>query len=214
MEKLVSVRCPKELEPIFLRAEKQVKEFFANQEHDPTKAVRTISGDRYMLVRAEVLGYWLRKVAEKIYGTEGTDVLVYEFGKAIGRSDAKGFHEKFGLKQPDERLGPGPIHFNYSGFAFVELLPESHPSPDDDYLLVYNHPHSFEAEMQLKMEGKSKICVCNLTAGYSAGWCEESYGIKLDAEEIACIAKGDKNCKFVMAPPDKLRDHVKKYSVI
>jgi hypothetical protein len=132
MEKLVSVRCPKELEPIFLKAEKLVKEFFANQEHDPTKAVRTISGDRYMLVRAEVLGYWLRK------------------------------------KHPDERLGPGPIHFNYSGFAFVELLPESHPSPDDDYLSVYNHPHSFEAEMQLKMEGKSKICVCNLTAGYSA----------------------------------------------
>ena len=47
-----------------------------------------------------------------------------------------------------------------------------------------NHPHSFEAEMQLKMEGESKICVCNLNAGYSAGWCEESYGIKLDAEEI------------------------------
>ena len=66
--------------------------------------------------------------------------------------------------------------------------------------------------MQLKMEGKSKICVCNLNAGYSAGWCEESYGINLDAEEIACIAKGDKNCQFVMAPPDKLRDYVKKYS--
>ncbi|MBC8520845.1 MAG: hypothetical protein H8D26_02475 [Methanomicrobia archaeon] len=67
MEKLVSVRCPKELEPIFLRAEKLVEVFFAKQEHDPTKAVRTISGDRYMLVRAEVLGYWIRKVAEKIY---------------------------------------------------------------------------------------------------------------------------------------------------
>ena len=211
-DKLVSVKCPKELEPVFLNAEKMVKEFFSKESHDPAKAVRRVSGDRYMLVRAEALGYHIRKTAEQIVGPEGAKMFIYQFGKAIGKAEAKGFHEKFKLKAPDEKLAPGPVHFNYAGFAFVDLLPESHTSPDDNYLLLYNHPHSFEAEMQLKHEGKTKHCVCYLNAGYSAGWCSESFGIELDAREVICVAKGDPDCRFVMAPPFKLPAYVEEYS--
>ena len=43
--------------------------------------------------------------------------------------------------------------------------------------------------------------VCLMNAGYSAGWCEVSFGIDLKAEELTCRAKGDERCVFVMAHP-------------
>ncbi len=48
-----------------------------------------------------------------------------------------------------------------------------------------------------------------MNAGYSSGWCSESFGIELNAREITCRAKGDKECLFVMAPIEKIEDIVK-----
>ena len=47
-----------------------------------------------------------------------------------------------------------------------------------------------------------------MNAAYSSGWCEQSYGIKLTAVEISCKAKGDDNCTFIMAPPDKIEEYL------
>lgn len=211
-KKLISVKCPNELEPVFLRAEESVKKFFSKQSHDPKKAIRKVSGDRYMLVKAEALGYYIRKSAERVVGKKNAPMFIFDFGHAIGKSEAKGFHEKFKLKTPEERLSAGPVHFNYAGFAFVKLLPGCSPIPNKDYVLVYDHPNSFEAEMQLRLEGKSKECVCHLNAGYSSGWCEQSYGIPLTAKEVSCVAKGDKQCRFVMAHPDRILEFIDKFA--
>ena len=213
-EKLDSVICPPELEQVFLKAEKRVSKFFSKQHHDPKTAVRSVSGDRYMLVRAEALGYHIRKAAEKIVGPANAGMFVFRFGHAIGMAEAAGFHKKFKLKTPDEKLSAGPVHFNYAGFAFVKLLPGCNPAPNYDYVLVYDHTNSFEADMQLKMEGKSKECVCHLNAGYSSGWCEQSYGIGLVAKEVTCVARGDRQCRFVMAPPEMIMEHVERFKKI
>jgi signal transduction histidine kinase len=50
-----------------------------------------------------------------------------------------------------------------------------------------------------------------MNAGYSAGWCEESFGFPLIASEILCRARGDDCCRFVMAPPDRLVSVVEQY---
>ncbi|MBL4654898.1 MAG: response regulator [Bacteroidia bacterium] len=52
-----------------------------------------------------------------------------------------------------------------------------------------------------------------MNAGYSSGWCEESFGISLTAVEISCKARGDDSCTFIMAPPHKIEDHLKRYKV-
>jgi len=209
-QKLASVICPPELEPVFLKAEEKVKKFFSDQKHDSKKAIRTVSNDRYMLVRAEALGYYIRKSAEKIVG-RNAGMFIFNFGHAIGKAEARGFHKKFKLKTPNEKLSAGPVHFNYAGFAFVKLLPGCNPTPDKNYVLVYDHPNSFEANMQLRLEGKSRDCVCHLNAGYSSGWCSESYGLNLIAREVTCVARGDKQCRFVMAPPEKISDHIESF---
>lgn len=113
------------------------------------------------------------------------------------------------LTTPIERLAAGPVHFAYSGWAFVDILPESNPSPDENFFLKFNHPYSFEADSWLSKKKKSKKPVCIMNAAYSSGWCQQSYGIELSAVEITCRAKGDENCTFVMAPPHKIEDYLK-----
>ena len=49
-----------------------------------------------------------------------------------------------------------------------------------------------------------------MNAGYSSGWCEQSYGIELTSVEISCRAKGDKHCTFIMAPPHKIAEYLTK----
>lgn len=46
-----------------------------------------------------------------------------------------------------------------------------------------------------------------MNAGYSAGWCQVSFGIELKAEEITCRAQGDDRCVFIMAHPKTFDRH-------
>jgi hypothetical protein len=50
-----------------------------------------------------------------------------------------------------------------------------------------------------------------MNAGYSSGWCEESFGVPLVAQEILCRAKGVNYCRFIMAHPDMISKFVEEY---
>jgi PAS domain S-box-containing protein len=116
------------------------------------------------------------------------------------------------LTDPIAKLAAGPVHFAYTGWAFVDILPESKPSADENFYLIYHHPYSFEADSWLRAKEISDTPVCIMNAGYSSGWCEESFGLPLTAVEVTCKARGDKNCTFIMSPPHKIKQHLKKYS--
>ena len=115
------------------------------------------------------------------------------------------------LTDPIARMSAGPVHFSHAGWAFVEILPESRPSPDDECCLVYDHPYSFESDAWVRNDRQSEVPVCIMNAGYSSGWCEESFGPKLVAAEILCRAKGDDTCRFVMAPPERITAQIAHY---
>lgn len=51
-----------------------------------------------------------------------------------------------------------------------------------------------------------------MNAGYSSGWCEESFNVPLVTSEIQCQAKGDSHCRFIMAHPSKIKDYIDKYT--
>ncbi|MDI6739426.1 MAG: XylR N-terminal domain-containing protein [Candidatus Edwardsbacteria bacterium] len=206
-----TVKVPAQFEPIFEEAEKNVSAFFATMERDPSKGVIVIGGERYILMRGESIFLSLR---DKMIAEFGRDVAVsflYDLAKTVGRSDARRFAEMLGLKDPIQRLSAGPVHFSHTGWAFVDILPESKPTPDEDYMLVYNHPNTFESASYLREGKRSDHPVCLFSAGYSAGWCSFSFGIELDAREITCIATGGSDCRFVMAPTQRLQMQVDKY---
>lgn len=206
-----TVKVPLAIAPIFDKAEKIVANYFKGLKFNPSKGTIDIGKERYVLLRASALSYEFLKSIKNLYKDRGEEEamnigknILFDVAHVLGLEDAKNFHKKLKLKDPISKLSAGPVHFAYTGWAFVDILPESRPTPDENYFIKYHHPFSFEADSWLKTKKKSDTTVCIMNAGYSSGWCEASFGIPLTAVEISCRARGDKHCTFIMAPPHKI----------
>ncbi|NHJ86851.1 MAG: hypothetical protein FK734_15420 [Asgard group archaeon] len=211
-----SVKTPDDMKPLFMAAEDKVSKYFESMEWDPANGRILIGGERYLLVRAASMRIsFPEALAELMELDEGLNNphiinVIYHLAKALGTADARKFHFSMGLDNPIEKLSAGPVHFAFTGWANVDIDAKSKPSPDENFFLMYTHPRSFEADSFIYIRGhKSPIPVCVMNAGYSAGWCSESFGVDLEAKEISCRARGDKECRFVMTHKDKLEDKVK-----
>ncbi len=215
---LETVNVPEDFAPLFLKAEQDVRQYFEQRSENPAQGTIEISGQRYILVRGDSLSVDLFQLMKERYqeagDQEATDVsrsFLYDMARTIGKMDARNFHRKMGLKNPIEKLSAGPIHFAFTGWAYVDISPESKPSPDENYYLLYDHPFSFESHAWLQAGKKSEFPVCIMNAGYSSGWCEESFGVPLMATEITCKARGDEVCRFIMGHPCKIESYVERY---
>ncbi len=215
-----TVRVPEGREGPFVAAEKLVSEFFRQRKDAPQQGTIEIFGERYVLVRAASLSVEFFELCRDLYGAgregEADDFarnILFDLAHAIGKADAKNFHAKMHPEGPIERLSAGPIHFAHTGWAFVDIFPESRPSPDENYYLIYDHPSSFESDAWRAKEKTRDFPVCIMNAGYSSGWCEESFGVVLVASEILCRAKGDDCCRFIMAHPSRIEGFVEEYAV-
>ena len=213
-----TVRVPEQFKPIFDQAENVVGEYFNKTNANPSEGTITINDERYVLLRASSLSVDFLNKIKNLYADKGEEEaytigrkFLFDIAHVLGIEDAKNFHEKMNLNDPVSKLSAGPVHFAYSGWAFVDILPESNPSPDDNFFLKYHHPFSFEADSWINKKEKSPFPVCIMNSGYSSGWCEESFGIPLTAVEVSCRAKGDDQCTFIMAPPHKIEGYLEEY---
>jgi len=215
-----SVIVPEPFKPLFDIAQHTVHEYFKHLKMDPTKGTIEINEQRYVLVRASALSKDFLDTIQKLYADRGEQEamaigknFLFDIAHVIGMNDARNFHLKMNLTDPISKLSAGPVHFAYSGWAFVDIHPESNPTPDENFYLFYNHPYSFEADSWIRAGKKSDTPICIMNAGYSSGWCEESFGIPLTATEVTCTAKGDAHCTFIMSPPDKIQEHLNRYNI-
>ncbi len=204
---LKNVRCPDPFVPLFQQAEKNMEVFFKEMRTAPDQGEITIQGERYILARAATFSIQLQKILEEEYGRLAAEKIVYNLGRAAGTKDAEFFMRKMGLSQGPEALSAGPVHFAHAGWAFVDILEESDPSQDEEYFLLYDHPYSFEADSYLNEKISTNRPVCRMNAGYSSGWCQVAFGIELVAKEISCRARGDAQCRFVMAHPSRINQY-------
>jgi predicted hydrocarbon binding protein len=218
MTKLRSVSVPDAFAEAFQDAERHVAAWFDTLELDPAKGEINVGGERYILVRAASMSVHFTEFIRSMYpGLEEkasisiVNQLLFDVARAIGENDARNFHAKMKVTDPVERLSTGPVHFAYSGWAFVAIHPDSRPAPDDSYYLLYDHPQSFECDAWLAAGGKTEHCVCHMNAGYSSGWCSESFGLQLTAREITCRARGDERCRFIMAVPSRIEEFIDRY---
>ncbi|MCU0722412.1 MAG: XylR N-terminal domain-containing protein [Planctomycetes bacterium] len=202
------VRCPEPFAPLFMQAEDIMGQFFGKLQRIPSEGKITIENVRYILIRAESMAIELHEELRKTFGEVGAGQITYKLGRACGIRDAKAFHERHHVTDPNMKLALGPVHFAHAGWAFVDIFPESAPTTDENYFLCYDHPYSFEANSYLEAGKKTTRPVCHMNAGYSSGWCQVSYGVELKAEELTCRAKGDAQCIFAMAHPKKFEEKV------
>jgi signal transduction histidine kinase/CheY-like chemotaxis protein len=213
---LNTVRVPDKFAPLFEEAQKYVARYFADQRSDPTHGSLEVCGQRYVLVRAASMSVEFYDMVRRLYGREEeahavAHSLLFDIAHAMGMADAKAFVERMGVTDPIARLSAGPVQFAHAGWAFVDISPDSSPTPDDEYYLLYDHPYSFESDSWLGAGRKTDSPVCVMNSGYSSGWCEHSFGIPLVAVEILCRAKGDAACRFIMAPPARAEERIQSY---
>jgi two-component system, cell cycle sensor histidine kinase and response regulator CckA len=209
------VRVPTSLEPLFADARRLVEAYFTKREEDPSSARITFSGERFILVRAASMSTEFFDLVSALYRERGdraarevAQAFLFDLAHALGKADAAAFHREMGLVEPLERLSAGPPCFAYTGWGTVHLLEESVYATDESFVLVYDHFDSFEADAWLRSGRQPDFPVCVMNAGYSSGWCEQSYSMPLVAAELECRARGDSRCRFVMAPPSKVREHL------
>jgi two-component system cell cycle sensor histidine kinase/response regulator CckA len=215
---LKTAKVPPAFQSPFLAAEKVVAGYFGSMKQEPAKGTITIGGERYVLVRAKSLSVHFLGFMKEMYpgltegeALEGAGSALFDIAYSIGKSDARAFCDKLGVKDPIAKLSSGPIHFAHTGWAFVDISPESNAVPNDDYFLLYDHPQSFEADSWLALGEPTNFCTCYMNAGYSSGWCSESFHLDLAAREIQCRARGDAVCRFIMAPRHRLDQQVAAY---
>jgi len=215
---LKTVKVPDQYEALFKRAEAYVKNYFDDISLNPDNGTITISGERYILVRASSMSVHFLEHIRNIYpafseseSIEAASRVLFDIAHMIGTNDARAFHNAAHVDTPVAKLSTGPIHFSYSGWSYVEIHPESRPLPDENYYLLYDHPQSFEADSWLARGENTAFCACFMNAGYSTGWCESSFDIELTTREILCRARGDDFCRFIMAPTEKIDDHIQTY---
>ncbi|MDQ4097566.1 MAG: ATP-binding protein, partial [Actinomycetota bacterium] len=204
--------------PLFLKAQDFVSRYFDERRFDPTQGTVEIFGQRYLLLRAGSASVEFFDQILRLYEDKGEEEavavarsLLFDVAHAIGAADARNFHARMKLEDPIEKLSAGPIHFAHAGWAFVDISADSRPSPDEDFYLLYDHPYSFESDSWMKAGKVASFPVCVMNAGYSSGWCEESFGVTLVASELLCKAKGDDCCRFVMGPPSRIQRLIQSY---
>ena len=212
-----TVVVPAELEDLFSKAQETVHNYFQRIEADPSRGIIQVAGERYVLIRASALSMDFLQTIHQLYADRGPKEseaigrsLLFDVAHSLGMSDARRFHRAAGVSDPLEKLSAGPVHFAYCGWARVDLKPECNPVANDDFFLIYDHPYSFEASSWLEAGQRTRSPVCVMNAAYSSGWCEESFGLELTAVEISCRAQGDEACTFVMAPPHRMAEHLKR----
>ncbi|MDX2093918.1 MAG: ATP-binding protein [Kofleriaceae bacterium] len=214
---LRTVRVAEAMEAVFAKAEEVVSSFFRTREDHPERGTIEIFGERYVLVRAASLSVEFFGLVRELYGKgrepEADDFarnILFDLAHAIGKQDALNFHEKMHLDDPLARVSAGPVHFSHSGWAFVDIPEAFQPETGAAFVSTFDHPYSFESDAWLRAGRTSTFPVCIMNAGYSSGWCEASFGMPLVSAEILCRACGDETCRFVMAPPATIEDHVSK----
>ena len=213
-----TVNVPEGMSGLFGKVENDVNEYFNDFHYDPLSGEIVVHGQRYVLFRTDSMSHefidFIKERYKDVPENEAISIgnnFLFDNAKVIGKRDAIAFHEKLSLKDPLEKLAAGPVHFAYTGWANVEILPESNPTTDKNFFLKFKHHNSFEAQAWIKAGKKSDIPVCTMNSGYSAGWCEESFGISLTTVEISCEARGDDSCTFIMAPTERIEEYVEEY---
>lgn len=133
----------------------------------------------------------IQKDAEKILGTEGAAVLLYEAGKTAGKAWISRFHEEWGLKESETEFIQATEEF-YAELGWGKF------GIDIEHLTV-SIENSFIARGY--GIGEAKKPVCHFLCGYNASLITELINTAVDVEEKKCMAKGDRYCEFCVVTP-------------
>lgn len=212
------VRVPEAYAALFAKAAKLVSEYFSDRRDSLDDGTIAVANQRYVLVRAGAFSVEFFAILEKLYPDDelgqahaAAASLLFDLSHSMGFTDAQTFYRQYKLSDPREKIAAGPLHFARMGWATVTIGAESNLVPGSDYLAVFEHHASFEADAWIAAGRQVPGPVCIMSSGYSSGWCAASMEIDLVTTELTCRARGHDACRFVMAPPDQMQRRIDEY---
>jgi son of sevenless-like protein len=200
-----------EILPLFNRAWQYYERRFAAFKREPDEGWIRVDGERFVLVRCESLYLGLFDGMASRFGDDVAFEMIYAMARDIGKSDCGEMTSRMAATDGVARIAAGPPFFSFAGWAGVELLPDTRITRGLDCFVHYRHPNTFESEvLSRRADIEVKAPACLFSAGYSAGWGTAALGRDFHAREIQCVACGGETCEFVMAPTERLEEHIKR----
>lgn len=195
--------------PMFESSQKLIAKLF-NERIESALDGEVLIGDvRHLLISASALVHSLDAVVRALNISESEEDIKYNVGRQLGAIDARRLRKSLSMKDPMEALVAGPAYFAYSGWATVVIHTIGNQEPAPSYWSVFDHENSAEVSHSENDVIVSGVCQCDLSAGYASGWTSECFGFPVTAVEVYCRGRGDDTCRFVMAPPETIEEHIK-----
>jgi hypothetical protein len=189
------------------RARREAGAYQRRLTRDPTTGAVVLADEPHLLVPTRVVGRDLPGELRESVGPELAAEVMYRLGFLTAASQAAAFYRDRGVAEPEweYRTLAGPFYAAWTGQGEAEMLIWE-PSIEDDFLVVWESGNSLGALQAMKDGVRARAC--HLFAGYSAGWCSEATGQRLQTTEIACRAEGLAHCRFVVANPKRMEEHL------
>ncbi|WP_260871753.1 XylR N-terminal domain-containing protein [Bacillus sp. X1(2014)] len=155
--------------------------------------------DRKIISSSSAFGI-LRHQLVKNIGIERIKGFLFHYGWEMGVNDAKdALKSNLSL---EELIKDGPIRHIENGHI-RGILHDCTFELNDQSKINYFYSNgtwidSYEASEHIKRLGISKTQVCHTLIGYSSGFMSTVFGERLLAKEVACVGKGDIECRWVI----------------
>ncbi|WP_245831940.1 XylR N-terminal domain-containing protein [Oceanobacillus senegalensis] len=141
----------------------------------------------------------LRKDLYRNIGKERVKGFLMRYGTDLGRRDAKMVLEKFKNESVESIIKKGPIFHQIQGHV-IATLNKIEVIEEENKISTYIEgiwKSSFEAEEHIHHFGKAEEPVCYMSVGYGNGYLSEICNQTVLFNEISCVGKGDKECRWV-----------------
>jgi predicted hydrocarbon binding protein len=147
------------------------------------------TGDRAVLMRSEQLSRML-SVIRKEFGSGG-NVILYEEGRAYGKSVGADYLSRLGLKLVESNLPNVMNLYQALGWFKLERVRQNRREKS----LTIRVSGCFECE-----GSKSAVPYSHFVRGHLSGAMTAIFGREMTCEETRCVAAGGQVCEFLIGP--------------
>jgi DNA-binding NtrC family response regulator len=152
-----------------------------------------LASERVVIQSVSALGMLRKDLIRKV-GMEAACTLITRMAYAQGYMQGLVLADRYGPKVADPS---GPILFGLEGLGkpivVVQIYDPDGPSFHEE-AIIHKSP---DAELHMRLFGKSKIPVCWNVTGFASGYHSAVRGQRIYFEEETCVARGDSCCHVV-----------------
>lgn len=163
------------------------------------KQIPLIKGEKKVLAPSSTFGILRQKLVKNL-GQERIRDVLFHMGYDMGVVDAKEAIDKNFTHEDLVKYGP-ILHIENGHISGISHDCDVKLDSEGKVISVVGQGiwyDSYEVREHLRWIGKSNKPVCHTLLGYASGYMSTVFNEKLIAKELTCVAKGDKECTWII----------------